>query len=74
MEWILFNITLLWYLTDINKINKNGRTFLFYACESGNKNLVKYLIELGADINKENENGKITFFMACNNGNKNLIK
>ncbi|KAL6622072.1 ankyrin repeat-containing domain protein [Neocallimastix sp. 'constans'] len=47
----------------INKINKNGRTFLFYACESGNKNLVKYLIELGADINKENENGKITFFM-----------
>ncbi|ORX65883.1 ankyrin, partial [Anaeromyces robustus] len=43
---------------DINKENEDGKTPLFWACESGNEDLVKYLIDLGADINKENEKGE----------------
>jgi ankyrin repeat protein len=40
---------------DINKENIYGETPLFYACRSGNKDIVKYLVENGADINKEND-------------------
>jgi len=36
---------------DINKENNRGGTPLFDACLSGNLNLIKYLVELGADIN-----------------------
>ena len=38
---------------DINKEGWKGKTPLFYACRSGNNDLVKYLVEHGADINKK---------------------
>jgi len=44
------------------------------ACRSGNENLVKYLIELGADVKKLNSNGKTLLFNACYSGNENLVK
>ncbi|KAG4090550.1 ankyrin [Neocallimastix lanati (nom. inval.)] len=58
---------------DINKVNyKYGERPLFYACESGNKNLIKFLLEYGADINKENVYGQIPLSKACKSGNKDL--
>jgi len=50
------------------------KTPLFNICESGNENLVKYLIEQGADINKEDVNGKTPLFYVCSSGNENLVK
>jgi len=39
---------------DINKKTKNGTTPLSFACYSGNKDLIEYLLENGADINQGN--------------------
>jgi len=36
---------------NIKIVNMNGYSPLFMTCKSGNKSLVKYLVELGADIN-----------------------
>jgi len=36
---------------------------LFISCESGNKNLVKYLVEHGEDVNKENKSGKTLHYL-----------
>lgn len=38
--------------TDINKDNEFNETPLYNVFESGNKILIKYLVELGANINK----------------------
>jgi len=42
--------------------------------KSGNKNLVKYLVEHGADINKEYEYGTTVLFNACRSRNKDLVE
>ncbi|KAL6625919.1 ankyrin [Neocallimastix sp. 'constans'] len=52
----------------------SGNTPLFYACKSGNENLVKYLVKLGADVKKINHEKETPLFMACNSGNENLVK
>ena len=45
------------------------------ACNNGNKNLIKQLIELGIDINKENNKCMISLFNAYENENiKNFMK
>jgi len=44
------------------------------ACESGSKDLVVYLVKLGANINKENWKGEIPLFIACFSGNKDLVE
>jgi len=43
---------------------------LFYACNSENERVVKYLVEHGADIN----NGKTSLFGTCQNGNENIVR
>ncbi|KAL6632450.1 hypothetical protein U3516DRAFT_735779 [Neocallimastix sp. 'constans'] len=44
---------------NINKENKDGETPLFMAINSGNNELVKYLVKQGADISKEDYYDKI---------------
>ena len=58
----------------VNKENNGGKTPLHIACESGNGNIVKYLVEHGADINKENQFMETPLFAACKSGNKSLVK
>jgi len=43
---------------DINKENSDDETLTFYASHSGNENMLKYLMELGADINKKKKKKK----------------
>ncbi|ORX42663.1 ankyrin [Piromyces finnis] len=64
------NINLVKYLIediglDINIQNKDGCTPLHYACEQGNENIVKYLIEKGADTSIKNNNGRISLHCTC---------
>ncbi|ELP85400.1 rap GTPase-activating protein, putative [Entamoeba invadens IP1] len=40
----------------VNDEDVNGRTFLYYACEKGYKNLVEFLIQKGANVNCCDEN------------------
>ena len=54
--------------SDINKKDVVGGTPLFWACEKGNKDVVKYLVEHGADINEENRFGVTPLFIACERG------
>ena len=60
----------------VNKFSKRGKTPLLYACEYGNYEMIKYLIEQGADINKESNIGdEITpLFKACKYGDYKMIK
>jgi len=60
---------------DINKENIIGETPLFKAYLSGNKALVKYLIEQGEDVNKENKlNGQTPLSLACEKENEVIVK
>ena len=56
------------------KKNKDNQTPLFNACRSGNKNLVKYLVEPRTSIDIEDRYGETPLFDACASGNKDLIK
>jgi len=47
---------------------------LYRACESGNLDLVKYLVHLGTDIYNKNNLGSAHIFNACKSGNLKLIK
>jgi len=57
-------------------VDMNGDSPLFMACKSGNENLVKYFVELGANIKNKKKNAKreTLLFMACETGNENLVK
>lgn len=56
---------------DINAINNNGRTPLFYVARySKTAKTVEALLKLGADINTRDNNGYTPLFMAAY-GNKN---
>ena len=47
---------------------------MFNACSSGNKRLVKYLVEHGADINIPNNTDRTPLFNACFIKNEELVK
>ena len=60
---------------DINEVvYMDCETPLFDACESGNKELVEYLVEHGLDINKENEDDETPLLIDCESENKDLVE
>ena len=62
---------------DINKVvYKNGKIALYDTYESGNKDLVEYLVVKYGDyiINKENKSFETPLFRACKSGNKYLVE
>ena len=59
---------------NIKQKNKDGRTPLFNACSSGNKDLIEYLVEHKAEINNENKNGETPLFYALKSENKDLVE
>ncbi len=48
--------------------NKYNKLFLFNSCKSGNKSLVKYLVEHGADVNKINKYNETPLYIAYSSG------
>lgn len=50
---------------DINAGNKKGYTALALAIKSGNIELVKLLLTVGADPNRKNNSGQTSLFLAC---------
>jgi len=50
-----------------------GETSIFNVGYSGNKDLVKYLIEQGADINKKSSNSETPLTCVYQNKDDNLI-
>ena len=55
-------------------IVKRGFTPLFYVCEKGHIDIVKYLVEHGANINKEDKNDWTPLFWACKEGHKDIVE
>jgi len=47
---------------------------LVKACEEGNVEKVKTLLENGADILYQDEKGKTLLHVACENGHKNVVE
>jgi ankyrin repeat protein len=54
------------YYTTVN-------TPLLLACNNGNEELAKLLVDYGADVNKKGGNGDTPLLMACRGGNKEII-
>jgi hypothetical protein len=50
---------------DINAGNKKGYTALALAIKSGNMDLVRLLLSVGADPNRKNNSGQTSLFLAC---------
>lgn len=57
---------------DVNKITHEGRTYLHWATQKGDPEVVKLLIEKGANINLEDERGLSPLYYGLNNGLTNI--
>jgi ankyrin repeat protein len=52
----------------------NNQKFLHHACKSGNRDVVKYLIEKGADVKAKAWDNSTPLHIACESGNLDLVK
>ena len=60
--------------TKLNKKNKNGWTFIFYAVMANDINLVQKMISYGADVNEYSDNGKYPLlFFAISNSSSEIV-
>jgi len=60
---------------DVNLLHDNGATVLMLACQLGNIDMVKLLLDAGANVNKMvTVNHDTAFVYACVNGNKDIIR
>ena len=61
--------------TDVNEETGPRKTTpLLMACNIGNLEIVKLLIEKGADLDRVNKDGETPLFVACQNGNEKVVK
>ena len=59
----------------LNKKNKNGLTFIFYAVMANDINLVQKMIDYGADVNEYSDNGKYPLlFFAISSSSSEIVK
>jgi ankyrin repeat protein len=50
---------------DVNQADEEGKTLLHYACDNGNADLVKFLIEMKVDVNQVTNDGRSPIDIAC---------
>ncbi|MEO5685639.1 MAG: ankyrin repeat domain-containing protein [Chitinophagaceae bacterium] len=56
---------------DVNKLTHDGRTYLFWAANRGNLEIVEYLVSKGAKQNIEDTHGMTPISFAANGGQAN---
>jgi ankyrin repeat protein len=56
---------------DVNKITHDARTYVFWAANRGNVDVVEYLISKGANLNLEDSHGSTPIGFAANGGQTN---
>ena len=59
---------------DINCKDSTGFTPLMFACEHGNLNLIRKLVELGSNVNYTNSEGLNSMLLAIVNSLPNVVK
>lgn len=45
-------------ITNVDEVDENGMTMLMWACDRGQLEIVRYLVERGADLNKQDSDGQ----------------
>ncbi|CAG9334798.1 unnamed protein product [Blepharisma stoltei] len=60
--------------SDINQCNKAGQNLVFLACWYNRRDILKYLIELGADINKEDCRQWTPLMVSAYNSHKEIVE
>jgi ankyrin repeat protein len=58
----------------ISVAGNDGNTPLHYACEGGNLEVVKFLIDSGADVSVAGNDGNTPLHYACEGGNLEVVK
>jgi serine/threonine-protein phosphatase 6 regulatory ankyrin repeat subunit B len=58
----------------LNSKDSNGNTPLHFSASTGNENVVKLFIKLGAEVDKENEYGWTPLMLASYNGHLNVAQ
>ncbi len=58
---------------DINSKDSEGNSALHYACASGNKNIVRALLSMGANPDRKNNRGETAFYQAAFAGHLSVI-
>jgi ankyrin repeat protein len=58
----------------LNKKDKNGKTILHHAIETGNNNIAEFIIRQGADLNLKDEDNDSPLHYAASLGNLDIIK
>ncbi|RFU26911.1 hypothetical protein B7463_g9427, partial [Scytalidium lignicola] len=59
---------------DVNMVDEDGRTPLFYAVQLEYKTIIKLLLEKGADLEMKDYNGWMPLFYAVKYGRKAIVK
>ncbi|MBR4984716.1 MAG: ankyrin repeat domain-containing protein [Proteobacteria bacterium] len=59
---------------EVNAKDKNGKTALMYAADSGNDETIKALLQAGAEVNAKDKNGKTALMYAASTGNEDAIE
>ena len=60
--------------TDVNAMDKLGRTPLSSAILADNNDIAKFLIAKGADINAKDQDGKTPLFEVARKGNRDIVE
>lgn len=56
---------------DVNKLTHDGRSYLFWAANKGNVEMMQYLIDKGAKVNMTDDKGSTPLNFAAGSGQKN---
>ena len=59
---------------NVNQVDNQGRTPLYWASKYGSIEWVKSLLNKGAKINKAEKNGKTPLYVASEEGKKDVVK
>ncbi|XP_065353676.1 uncharacterized protein LOC135948375 [Cloeon dipterum] len=74
-KWEVAQQLVLKYNVEDNKIDSTGNTFLHYAVQSNNIDLVRVLLQRGSDVNFKNKQGNSALYLAAGlNKNPQIVK
>ena len=59
---------------DVNQADEEGKTLLHYACDNGNADLFKFLIEMKANVNQATNDKRTPIYIASEKGKSAIVE